>query len=514
VSRPNYSLIPSVRSDPGGGEPLFVNAFGPGAGLTALPIFSLVQLTVGNLGDRPRLLWFTAKSVASLLVATSAAFIYLASRRFLEPSLAALIALSYGLGTCVWSTSTQTLWQHAPNEFFLALGSYAFFLTTRTVPAGGRQRCAAAACAAAFACATVCRPTSAIVLAAIGVYIAATDRRAFAIYVLAALPIALALGTYNAYFLGSPWNFGQAEIGRKLALAKTGSADLWQTPLWLGMAGLLVSPSRGLLVFSPFLVFSLPGIYRTWRRREFALLRPLTVALGLILGIEAKHFDWWGGWSYGYRHIVDTTVFLALLLIPVAGWLAQRPALGVGKIEASRLSRGVRKSPRRFAATPFAEGGAESPTLVKGAASEASGGFAAAPASVCTRAHRSYFWIEALVRRRWRLAAYAVLLAWSVVVQIAGAFAYDGYGWNARRAGFELRLPDQPQPRVVESEAEVRSLVATRGARLLGEVRLDIDQPQHRYRLWSLWDNQIAYYLSHFAESRRTKLDAVAHFGE
>jgi hypothetical protein len=33
--------------------------------------------------------------------------------------------------------------------------------------------------------------------------------------------------------------------------------------------------------------------------------------------VESRHFDWWGGWSYGYRHVLDITVFLSLMLIPV-----------------------------------------------------------------------------------------------------------------------------------------------------------------------------------------------------
>ena len=35
-------------------------------------------------------------------------------------------------------------------------------------------------------------------------------------------------------------------------------------------------------------------------------------------GVEAsKWYDWWGGSTYGYRSIVDTAPFFALLVIPV-----------------------------------------------------------------------------------------------------------------------------------------------------------------------------------------------------
>lgn len=43
--------------------------------------------------------------------------------------------------------------------------------------------------------------------------------------------------------------------------------------------------------------------------------------------IAAKWFDWWGGWSYGYRPIVDTMPFLTLLLLPVMDRIMIGPML-------------------------------------------------------------------------------------------------------------------------------------------------------------------------------------------
>src|SRR5262249_25150446 len=235
-----------------------------------------------------------------------------------------------------------------------------------------------------------------------------------------------------------PLTFGQTEIGAMLAIQKTGHPGVWQTPLWYGLLGLLVSPSRGLLVFSPILVFAFPGLWLAWRDKKFAVLRPLAAALAIVLIVESKYFDWWGGWSFGYRHIVDATVFLALLLIPAIGWIAAQ---------------------------------------------------------------------------RWRLMLFCGLLAWSVVVQFVGALAYDGYGWNARLAGHFVRLPGHATPIVVDDDGQLPILVS-RGAVVVGERRLDVDNPQYRNRLWSLQDNEIVYYISHFREARRAKLAAIAHVGE
>ena len=302
------SQTPTVRHDEKTGEVVFVNTFGVGAGLSALPVFAVLHVIFGDLENHPRLIWYGAKVVASMLVAGSAVFVFLAVLRFTTRRPALLIALAYGLGTCVWSLSSQTLWQHGPNEFFLAAGAY--FLVHVD-----RGRLHAAACGLAFSAAVACRPTSLVVAVTVGAYILITNRKAALPFLLGALPIGVALGWYNAYYFGSPLSPGRDYIDRLVAVEKTGSADLWQTPLWTGAAGLLFSPSRGLLVYSPFVIFAIPAFLRVWRDRRFHALRPLTLATLALVLLASKWFDWWGGWTFGYRPIVDTMPFVAICLV-------------------------------------------------------------------------------------------------------------------------------------------------------------------------------------------------------
>ncbi len=311
-----YYLAPTIRIR--AGVPAFVSTFGPGTSLAALPFLAVVRPFAGDLRADPATLWFTAKAAASILVALSSAFVFLAARRWLGFGPSVLVALAYALGTGVWSTSSQTLWQHAPAAFFIALGAWGL--------AGARERMRSSAIAgAAFAIATACRPTSAVLAVAGAVYLLVSSRRAFLAYAAAAAPFALAIAGYNAYWFGSPFLFGQTVVGPGLARALTGVADEWQTPLWVGGPGLLVSPSRGLFVFSPFLIAAVAGAVIAWRRAECAPLRPLSVAVVVILCVAGMHYDWWGGWAYGYRHAVDLAPILALLVVPaVPGILASR----------------------------------------------------------------------------------------------------------------------------------------------------------------------------------------------
>lgn len=395
---PRYYVVPTLHRRAQTGEPQYVGVFGPLAGLTALPFAAAAHAAGVRLWEDPAAVWGLAKLTAAVLVAASAACVYLAGAALVPRTSAVLLALAYALGTCVWAISSQALWQQTPELFFLALGMACLL----RIPAPWLR---GAAAGAALAAATACRPTAALVAALVAVWLLVTERRAFYGFVIAALPFAAALLAYNAYYFGSMHEFGQLAGGERLALAKTGSPDLWQTPLWLGAAGLLASPSRGLLVYSPFLAAAFAGALLAWRDARWRALRCLTVAVPLLWLPAFAWFDWWGGWAYGYRPIVDSTPLLALLCLPVLETI--------------------------------------------------------------------------LERRAWR-AAFALLLAWSVLVQVLGAFAYSPWGWNAK-------------------------VIAADGS------RATVDRPQYRERLWSFNDWQIGYLIAHFRRARAERDDPMAY---
>ena len=396
-------------------EGLFASTFSPGAGLTALPVFAALRPFTGPVGEQPVLMWYASKLVASLCVAGSGALLFLTAVRFVAVWPAVVVALSYGLGTGVWSTGSQALWQHGPNELYLVLGTY-FLVRTTEGPRWG------ALCGLAFAAATWCRPTGALVVVVVGVYLLLTDRRTLLAYVLAGLPLGVALLSYGMYYFGSPVEFGQLKM-QQVAIDKTGSSEIWQTAWWYGLLALMFSPSRGLFIFSPFLMFALAGVVAAWRQAVYRALRPLSVAVLAIWIVESRHFDWWGGWSYGYRHIVDTVPLLCAFLIPV---------------------------------------------------------------------------IEPVLRRRAWVALYAPLVAWSVFVQVLGAFAYNLEGWNARRALW-IEGPGIDEPFTTFDLTAASRWQDKPGVRI-HQIGMNVDLPQFRDRLWSIRDSQIVYYATHWSE--------------
>ena len=301
-----YFITKSIIPD------LYVGNYGLGPPLFLAPFFAAAKLFVDDLENNHAFLWYSSKTIASLFVAGSAIFVLLTAMRFVGRKSALVIFLTYGLGTCVWSISSQAMMQHAPTEFFVAMGTYLL------VRIQDRQTFAFW-CGLAYGAAVISRPTCALLVFVVGLYLIIVDRKGALFFSLGVFPMALVLGIYNGYYFGAPWSFGQTESAKMDVAFKIGPGvdTVWATPLYIGLAGNLFSPSRGLFVYSPFIIFSIWGAWKAWRQETYLSLRPLIFGALAIIIVQAKWFDWWSGWSFGYRHIVDTIPIFAIYLIPV-----------------------------------------------------------------------------------------------------------------------------------------------------------------------------------------------------
>jgi hypothetical protein len=300
---PRYYIIKSPR------RPEYVSTFGPIPGLLLLPVMAPFYAFDHDIGAKLPLKTSVGKLEASLFVATCATLLFLIAARLTTRWRALLVALVYGLGTCAWSISSQNAWQQTENQLFLTLGT--FFLL------GDFEKTWVAGLSGfAFGAAVASRATSAAMFAAVLVFVFLRHRKSTLAFLVGSIPVPLAIGVYNYHYFGSPLVFAQELVGHVIAKEKTGSPDLWQTPIHRGLLGLLFSPSRGLLVFSPVLAASFLGARRIWQDPAYAAFRPLTVAVGFMMATQCMWFDWWGGWAYGYRPWLDVVPFLALFVLP------------------------------------------------------------------------------------------------------------------------------------------------------------------------------------------------------
>jgi hypothetical protein len=96
------------------------------------------------------------------------------------------------------------------------------------------------------------------------------------------------------------------------AMAFTGTS-------WWPAIGTLFSPSRGLFIFSPFLLFVLARLSPSMlRRHPFSHLELALGILVIISWVAAFRWPfWWGGGSFGPRILCEILPFLILLMAPV-----------------------------------------------------------------------------------------------------------------------------------------------------------------------------------------------------
>ena len=244
--------------------------------------------------------------VASFFVGLTTVVIFLIGRLTLPNPYSALLALCFAFATSAWSTASRALWQHGPSMLMLSI---ALYLLLRADEKPYLVTFAALPVALAY----LVRPTNSLFAIAVTIYIAMRHRRYLLRYLLCALPIGVVFVIYNEFIyrrlLPTYFTFHQPPP----VLPRDASKVL------MALAGVLASPSRGLLIYSPIFLFSIWGMVwalRTrWRAPLSGYLIAVIIANWLLLG--AYFQNWMGGHSYGPRLLTDLTPFFIFFLIPV-----------------------------------------------------------------------------------------------------------------------------------------------------------------------------------------------------
>jgi hypothetical protein len=282
----------------------------------ASPLYLPAALWIRSEGETyERVSWageLLEKLTASAVAAAAVGWMFLLLRRRLERRDALLLTLAFAFATNTWVTSSQGLWQHGPAELF-AVGTLWFLtgeLTTGKLLAAG----ALAGLMAAN------RPPDLLFTAAFGLYALFWARwRAVWFAAAAAVPGLLAAAYNQVMFHNLSGGYG--------AIGLVGG-NFFAHPVGRGLAGLLVSPGRGLFVYSPFLLF-LPLLFH--RALVDRSTRGLTLCLAGGVTLQMMVYaqsDWRGGCSYGYRFLTDMVPILIWMLAPVLASLG-RPAKAV-----------------------------------------------------------------------------------------------------------------------------------------------------------------------------------------
>lgn len=128
------------------------------------------------------------------------------------------------------------------------------------------------------------------------------------------LPWAVIFGIvllYNYYRFGSLVSTGYEDQAEKIRFL---------TPLLVGLHGFFFTPGRSLFLYSPPLLFAVPGIGILWKQDRW-LAGGLLLVIAGYLGVMSKWQNWAGGYDWGPRHIYQVTPFL---MLAAAAWFKDR----------------------------------------------------------------------------------------------------------------------------------------------------------------------------------------------
>ena len=276
----------------------YISSFPLVAGLLSVPVYFLpVTLGVPITWENLTVL---AHLSAALIAATSGVALYvLLKKHLLQDDKKALgLTLIYLFATINFALVSQSLWQHGVLELFTILGIY--FMYGKKYFMFGLS----------MGLAILSRPTAIVPATILGILLfikSFKDKKLLLNYCLKAgigvLLCALFFFWYNNKYYVSVENQGYASQ----------IVSEWKSNFPEGFLGVWLSPSKGILVYSPVFIFSLAGLWLARKKPNYLIFGLIVLLHTLVIG-KWKH--WYGGWSFGYRMSSDIIPFLILLLVP------------------------------------------------------------------------------------------------------------------------------------------------------------------------------------------------------
>ena len=285
-----------MQRDDGG----WISKYPPGGSLIAVPFVAPFAWTSSEL-PRPSVMRRLGKLTAASCTA-AAVVLFFFTCLALAPRAAPIATLLLGLGTELWVIASQAMWSHGPATLWLCVALYLGL--ARSERAAWRP----AGVGLALGLAILSRPSSGLfALGQLGALLWLGRWRDCALTAVGMLPGAALLLGYNLVQFGAPFSGGYLEnlVG-------------WSGSIREGLFGLLLAPSRGLLVYAPALLLVPWGVAALVRDRErrpretrVLLLGWLGAALASLL-FYARWRYWWGGWCFGPRYLCETLPILCL----------------------------------------------------------------------------------------------------------------------------------------------------------------------------------------------------------
>ncbi|TQK70599.1 hypothetical protein [Nocardioides sp. SLBN-35] len=285
-----------------------VVARSPGAILAGVPAYAIAGWfdtdRSGRFSDVPGSL------SASALVALTAALLLLAASRLVPGPVAVACTAALAAGTPLWSIAGNDLWPHTVGVLGIA----------GMAAAAARERWWLAGILGGVA--LVGRLHLAVVVAVLGVGVALARRQP-------GIAVRIAVGSLPFVLLSSVWGHWLYGSWSPTAGYAASSLSAWPASRsWperaADVAGILVSPGVGVLVWTPCLLVLLPLLRGAWREAP-DWVRALAVGGAVYLLIQVYLNPFQGGTGFwGYRLPLETLCACFPLLALAAARLGRR----------------------------------------------------------------------------------------------------------------------------------------------------------------------------------------------
>lgn len=307
--------------------------FPPGSSLLSMPyvaVMNAIGVSAANADGtyNPKGEGRIEFSLAALLMAAAAVITFCTSRLLLPLRLSVLVALSTAFGTQIWSTASRALWSDTWGIFLIAL-VILMLLGQET----NKIRMRPVVLASLLSWSYFVRPTYILPIVAISIYIFIYYRSMFVLY-------AATGALWFAGFVTYSWR----HFGQPLPSYYRASRLTFDT-FWIALTGNLVSPSRGLLIYVPLVIFVFYLLIRYAKELQPRLvLLSLSIIVAHLVVISGVS-PWWAGHCFGARYASGLVPWFALLgilgLRARSNWIGKHVAQEQGSKRRLEVTAGV-----------------------------------------------------------------------------------------------------------------------------------------------------------------------------
>jgi len=246
---------------------------------------------------------FMEKLSASIIASVSCIFVFLTVKELTNHKNAILCAIIFAIATNTWTISSQGLWQHGTVELLLSMVVYIIIINEKNKNIKNIFYIGFISGLFIFN-----RLADIILLLPIFFYILKLNQKNIFLYyfcfmMLSSAPFIL----YNFYYFenlfgGYGYLLSYFSFNSKTAIT---------------FIGLLMSPSRGLFVYTPIIFLSLFGFLKIGKIQNkniklFLFIFGPCVILQILL--YSCFRVWWAGWSYGPRFLTGMLPILIIFL--------------------------------------------------------------------------------------------------------------------------------------------------------------------------------------------------------